>query len=115
MTDRQQHFDDARVRTIVDAITATAWHHRNDDSPRELRAAVEQIAKPALQHPEAAHGWVRVPHRHIANILNLIDPAPIMAADGKTYVFKDPMAVERLIVLSAEVRALTDAMKGPLD
>lgn len=114
MTDRQ-YFDDARIHTIVEAITAAAWHHRHDDTSRELRRAVEQVAKPMLQHPEAAHGWVRVPYHHIADLLNLIDPAPATAADGKTYVFKNPMAAEVLTRLSAEVRAMVDAMKGPQD
>ncbi len=111
----QQHFDDARIRTIVEAITAAAWHHRQDETPRELRAAVERIAKPMLQHPEAAHGWVRVPFQHVNSMLNLIDPAPVTSVDGKTYVFNNPIAAEVLTRLSAEVRAMVDAMKGPQD
>jgi hypothetical protein len=114
MTDRQ-YFDDARIHTIVEAITAAAWHHRKDDTSRELRDAVRQIAEPMLKHPEAAHGWVRVPVQHIHNLLMLIDPAPTKAADGQTYVFKNPMAAEVLPRLSAEVRAMTEAMKGPQD
>lgn len=110
-----RHFHDARIHTIVEAITAAAWHHRNDADPRYLRRAVEQIAKPMLQHPEAAHGWVRVPYQHVYSMLNLIDPAPSKAADGKTYVFVNPMAAEVLTRLSGEVRAMVDAMKGPHD
>lgn len=113
MTDHQ-YFHDARIHHIVEAITAEAWHHRHDETPRELRAAVEQIAKPMLQHPEAAHGWVRVPYQHIVNLLNLVDPAPT-TADGKTYVFVNPMAAEVLTRLSAEVRAMVNVMKGPQD
>jgi hypothetical protein len=109
------HFNDARIHTIVETITAAAWRHRQDANPRELRAAVERIAKPMLQHPEAAHGWARVPYQHIANLLNLIDPAPLKSEDGKTYVFQNPMAAELLTRISAEVRAMTDAMKGPQD
>lgn len=112
MTDLQ-HFNDARIRNIVNAIIAAAWHHRDDQ--REMHLAVEQVATPFLKHPEAAHGWVRVPYQHIANLLNLIDPAPTTAPDGNTYVFKNPMAAEVLTRISAEVRAMTDAMKGPQD
>jgi hypothetical protein len=114
MTDRQ-YFDDARIHTIVDAITAAAWHHRNDDNPRELREAVRQIAEPMLKHPEAAHGWVRVPVQHVHSLLNLIDPAPVKSEDGKTYVFKNPMAAEVLTALSAEIRTMVDSMKGPAE
>lgn len=113
MTDRQ-HFDDARIHTIVDAITAAAWHHRSDDSSRELRKAVRQIAEPMLKHPEAAHGWVRVPIQNVHSLLMLIDPVPT-TVDGKTYVFQNPMAAEVLTKLSAEIRAMVDAMKGPQD
>lgn len=109
-----QHFDDARVRNIVEAITAAAWHHRNDETPSKLRQAVEQIATPFLKHPEAALGWVRVPVQHVHSMLMLIDPAP-QVADGKTYVFKNPIAAEVLTKLSAEVRAMVDSMKGPQD
>lgn len=114
MTDRQ-YFDDARIRAIVDAIAGAAWHHRNDKNPIELRRAVREVAEPFLKHPEAAHGWVRIPVQHVQNLLNLIDPAPQKAADGQTYVFKNPMAAEVLTRLSAEVRAMTEAMKGPQD
>jgi hypothetical protein len=108
------HFDDARIHTIVEAITAAAWHHRNDATSRELREAVRQIAEPMLKHPDAAHGWVRVPVQHVHRMLNLIDPAPT-TVEGKTYVFQNPMAAEVLTRLSAEVRAMVDAMKGPQD
>ena len=114
MTDRQ-YFDEARIHTIVEAIAAAAWHHRNDDNSRQLREAVRQIAEPMLRHPEAAHGWVRMPVQHVHSLLNLIDPTPTKAADGQTYVFKNPMAAEVLTRLSAEVRAMVDAMKGPQD
>ena len=113
MIEGTQHFDDARIRAIVNAITAAAWGHRNDDSPRDMHRVVEEMATPFLKHPEAAHGWVRVPVQHVHNMMNLIDPAPTKAADGKTYVFKNPMAAEVLTRLSAEVRAMVEAMKGP--
>lgn len=113
MTDRQ-YFDDARIHHIVEAITAAAWRHRNDDNQRQLREAVGQIAEPMLKHPEAAHGWVRVPVQHVHNLLNLIDPAPTQA-NGTTYVFRNPMAAEVLTRLSAEIRTMVDAMKGPQD
>lgn len=111
----RQHFDDARIRNIVEAITAAAWHHRHDETSRGLRESVWQITEPMLKHPEAAHGWVRVPVQNVHNLLDLIDPAPTKAADGLTYVFKNPMAAEVLTRLSAEVRAMTGAMKGPQD
>lgn len=111
----EQHFNDARIHHIVEALTAAAWHHRHDESSRQMRDAVRQIAEPMLKHPEAAHGWVRVPVQHVHNLLNLIDPAPTTAPDGKTYVFENPMAAEVLTRLSAEVRAMVDAMKGPQD
>lgn len=107
-----KYFEDARIYNIVEAITAAAWYHRDDENPAELREAVRQIAEPMLRHPEAAIGWVRVPVQHVHAMLNLIDPAPT-TADGKTYVFKNPMAAEVLTRLSAEVRAMVEAMILP--
>jgi hypothetical protein len=107
-----EYFNDARVHTIINAVVAAAWHHRNDENSCEMLWAVREILTPALKHPEAAHGWVRVPVQRIHAILMLIDPAPATGADGKTYVFRNPLAAEVLTKLSAEVHALTDAMKG---
>lgn len=110
-----QYFEDARIRTLVNLIVDRAWHHRHDATPRDLHRAVQDVVTPFLKHPEAAHGWVRVPYKHIATLLQYADPAPVAPGDGKTYVFKNPMAAEVLTKLSAEIRSMADAMKGPMD
>lgn len=106
--------EEARIRAIVDSIAAAAWHFRGAETSRDLRDKIAGILVPMLKHPEAAHNFVRVRSEHIHSLLNLIDPPPTKA-DGKTYVFKNPMAAEVLTRLSAEVRAMTDSMKGPFD
>jgi hypothetical protein len=111
--EEMEELNDASIKNIVDAIAAAAWHYRDAETSRELRDKVAELAVPLLKRPEAAHGFLLVRKEHIHRLLMLIDPAP-MDVEGKTYVFKNPMAAEVLTRLSAEVRAMVDSMQSPL-
>lgn len=104
-------------------------------SPRHIMSVVEDLISTALEaeqkmialHQHINHlrsaiyppkmsdsaAWRMVPVKHAMNVLALIDPPP-MTVNRRTLVFANPMAAEILTRLSAEVRAMFDAVPPSL-
>lgn len=58
----------------------------------------------------APAGWRPVPVSRLQNLLCLIDPPPVDLPNGKVMVFRNPNAADVLARISAEVRAMLDAV-----
>lgn len=87
-------YDKAGVDSLVLALNYQVRH---------LRAA---IFPPKIYDTAA---WRALPMKHVLAINNLIDPPPLVV-DGKTMVFRNPLAAEVLTEISKEVRAMMEAV-----